>query len=174
MAGLDNDIATKVQGCQVCQLHQSAPPQAPLYPWEWPSWPWARLHIDHAGPFLGKLYLIVVDAHRLEASIVNSTSAECTIAHLRKLFMTHGIPEQIVSDNGARFTSEEFKQFTRRNGIKHIFMGMLIRWTGAREWSTGMEHWNGLLEWSTGACCTFISSNQRISFFILFIAQWYF
>ena len=29
-------------------------------------------------------------------------------------------------------------------------MGMLIRWTGAREWSAGMEHWNGVLEWTTG------------------------
>ena len=27
---------------------------------------------------------------------------------------------------------------------------MLIQWTGAREWSTGMERWNGALEWSTG------------------------
>ena len=44
------------------------------------------------------------------------------------------------------------------------------RWNGALEWSTGMDYWNGALERAS----TFISSNQLISFFILFIAQWYF
>ena len=32
--------------------------------------------------------------------------------------MTH---EQMVSNNGAGFMSDEFKQFTQCNGIKHVF-----------------------------------------------------
>jgi transposase InsO family protein len=30
-----------------------------------------------------------------------------------------GIPKQIVSDNGPQFTSGEFENFTKQNGIKH-------------------------------------------------------
>ena len=58
----DSMIENKVQGCETCQLHQPLPPKAPLHPWESPNRSWSRLHIDHAGPYLGKLYLIVVDA----------------------------------------------------------------------------------------------------------------
>ena len=36
---------------------------APLHPWQWPDKPWSRLHPDFAGPFLGRMYLILVDAH---------------------------------------------------------------------------------------------------------------
>ena len=36
---------------------------ASLHPWEWPSQPWSRLHIDFAGPFEGKMFLVVVDSH---------------------------------------------------------------------------------------------------------------
>lgn len=46
---------------------------------------------------------------------------KCTISKLRTLFATHGLPEQIVSDNGAGFWSAEFHHFTAQNGIKHIF-----------------------------------------------------
>ena len=31
----------------------------------------------------------------------------------------HGIPELILSDNGTAFTSDEFKEFVRKNGIRH-------------------------------------------------------
>ena len=34
--------------------------------------------------------------------------------------MTHGIPEQSVSDNGPQFTSSEFTDFCKANDIKHI------------------------------------------------------
>ena len=33
----------------------------------------------------------------------------------------HGLPDCIVSDNGPTFTSEEFREFTSANGIRHIF-----------------------------------------------------
>jgi hypothetical protein len=35
----------------------------PIHPWEWPSKPWQRIHIDFAGPLLEKQFLVVVDAH---------------------------------------------------------------------------------------------------------------
>jgi transposase InsO family protein len=47
------------------------------------------------------------------------TTADKTIIALRQLFATHGIPQQIVSDNGPPFVSSEFKDFTHTNGIKH-------------------------------------------------------
>ena len=43
-----------------------------------------------------------------------------TVTVLRRVFSTHGIPEMIVSDNGAAFTSSEFEEFTKRNGIRHL------------------------------------------------------
>ncbi|KAJ8406871.1 hypothetical protein AAFF_G00291470 [Aldrovandia affinis] len=42
------------------------------------------------------------------------------ISTLRLLFATHGLPDIIVSDNGAFFTSAEFQEFARRNGIRHV------------------------------------------------------
>ena len=97
------------------------PPNAPLHPWIWLSRPWQRIHIDFAGPFMDKSFFIVVDAHSKWAEVVEmpqSTTAR-TIAVLRHLFATHGIPEQIVSDNGPQFTSNDFAEFTKTNGIKH-------------------------------------------------------
>ena len=49
--GLDADIEDKVKSCKVCQFHRAAP----LHPWEWPEKSWSRIHIDHAGPFMGQL-----------------------------------------------------------------------------------------------------------------------
>lgn len=72
---------------------------------------------------MGKVYLLIIDAHSkwMEVFIVPSTSAANSIAKLRQIFATHGIPEQIVSDNGTGFASEEFKTFTQQNGIRHTF-----------------------------------------------------
>ena len=61
-----------------------------------------------SGPYLGKWFLIVVDAHSnwLEVKVVNSATTTTTIEHLHSLFATHmhGLPEMIVSDNESAFT----------------------------------------------------------------------
>ena len=56
--GMDLDLENMVKSCPNCQVNQKAPPVAPLHPWEWPQRPWTRLHIDYAGPFLGKMFLV--------------------------------------------------------------------------------------------------------------------
>ena len=68
-------------------------------------------------------YILTVDAHSkwIDVHIVNSTSVETTIMKLRSVFATHRLPEQIVSNNGTGFASEEFKKFTEQNGIKHNY-----------------------------------------------------
>ena len=119
--GLDKQIEDCVEQCRVCQESRPVPAKAPIHPWEWPHNPWSRIHIDHAGPFLGHLYLVVVDSHSkwMDVQIVSSTSSEVTIKKLSELFAVHGIPELIVSDNGTGFTSDEFKSFVESNGISH-------------------------------------------------------
>ena len=98
------------------------PPTAPLQPWEWPQTPWVHLHADYTGPFLGQMFFIVVDAHSkwMEVKPTNTATTAATIHHLRSIFATHGLPEMIVTDNTSIFTSEEFKLFTKQNGIHHV------------------------------------------------------
>ena len=42
-----------------------------------------------------------------------------TIQSLQNIFSTHGLPQVVVSDNGAPFVSAEFKEFLFKNGIRH-------------------------------------------------------
>ena len=47
-------------------------------------------------------------------------SSEKTIETLRSVFATHGLSQMLVTDNGLAFTSNEFREFTQKNGIKHV------------------------------------------------------
>ena len=100
---------------------QDDPPTLPLIPWNWPTRPWSRLHIDYLCPFLGHMWLLIVDAHSkwLEVFPMASTSSSATIQCLRDVFSRFGIPDRIVSDNASYFVSAEFGEFMTKNGIKH-------------------------------------------------------
>ena len=121
-SGFDPDIENQAKPCLSCQEQASKPAVAPLHPWVWPNSPWKRIHIDYAGPFLNKMFLVVVDAHSKWPEVIqmSSTTSQNTTEALQALFARYGLPEQIVSDNGAQFTSQEFSDFVQANGIKHI------------------------------------------------------
>lgn len=120
--GIDHDLETLCKECTNCQSLRKAPPKAPLHPWEYPTRPWSRLHIDYAGPKLGHMFLVVVDARTkwLEVILMKTATSATTIEKLRAMFAVHGLPDTIVSDNGSVFTSTEFAEFTKFNGIRHV------------------------------------------------------
>ena len=106
----------------MCQLHQNNTAKSPVHPWEWTSKPWVRIHIDYAGSFLIKMFLIIIDSHSkwLEVIPTSDAGSKETIKILRSVFATHDLPGQCVSDNGSAFMSIEFEEFLQLNGIKQI------------------------------------------------------
>ena len=118
---MDQEIEDLVKRCSVCQENRPSPPPAPLHPWQWLSQPWSRLHLDFAGPYMGRV-LVIVDACSkwLDAYIMSTITSSKTIETLKTVFATHGLLQTIVTDNGSSFTSEKFKRFMDNNGIKHI------------------------------------------------------
>lgn len=121
--GMDEAIESLCRACSTCAAEADAPPRHAPCPWPWPDKPWARVHLDFLGPLNGRIYLIMVDARTkwIEVSQVPSTAANHTISRLTDVFARFGLPRQIVSDNGPPFTSSEFSQFLRSNGVEHLF-----------------------------------------------------
>ena len=72
--------------------------------------------------YTGKMLLIIVDAHSKWPEVIpmTTTTAAKTIEALQAIFARYGLPEQLVSNNGPQFTSDDFSQFMTANGIKHI------------------------------------------------------
>lgn len=119
--GLDKEIEETVKLCTACQEAAKSPASSQPASWSWPGGPWKRLHLDFAGPYQGKTFLVIVDAYSKSLEVVPMSSATSanTIAALRHVFSYFGLPEHLVTDNGSQFTSVEFQKFLRDNDIQH-------------------------------------------------------
>ena len=120
--GLNGGIEQKVKTCIPCQNNRKMPSTAPMHPWEWPRALCSRIHIDYLDPFLGKMFLLIVDSHYkwVEVHVTTGTTTATTIDKLQTTFTALGLPEVIVSDNGPAFCSDEFRSFMKQNGIQHV------------------------------------------------------
>ncbi|XP_063915487.1 uncharacterized protein K02A2.6-like [Zophobas morio] len=117
---MSTQIENFIANCPNCLKLREAPGLSKLMPWSIPDSVWERIHIDFLGPIFNKQILIVVDAYSkwTEAFVMTNISTQATINVLRSLFARFGFPKTIVSDNGRAFTSEEFENFLRVNGIR--------------------------------------------------------
>ena len=104
------------------RLQEKSHQRSHYTPWARTEKLWSRIHIDYAGPFEGKIFLLMIDTHSkwLEIHVTNSATATVTTELLRKSFASLGLPEVIISDSAATFTGEEMGEFMKENGIRHI------------------------------------------------------
>ena len=114
------DIEEKVNRCYTCQSSWASPARTPLHPWEWLRELRHWIHVDYTDYNIRNL-LIVTDAHSkwIEVYLSGATNSTTIIEKLRCCFAMHDLPNLLVSDNGLCFTSWEFAEFTKKNGIKH-------------------------------------------------------
>ena len=62
------------------------------------------------------MFLIAVD----EVHVISNTTVLRILDSLRQMFAAYGLPNQIVTDNGSQFISQDIAVFMRNNGIKHL------------------------------------------------------
>ena len=118
--GLSAQIKAMVEDCTTCSKHREQHPE-PLMSTPLPERPWQLIATDLF--ILERVtYLLVVDyySHYVEVvALPKSTSSLKIIQALKTIFARHGIPDQVRSDNGPQYHSDEFTQFAKEWGFQH-------------------------------------------------------
>ena len=106
--GIGKQLQDLIQHCPVC-CQERLQPAEPLIPSEFPSLPWETVATDL---FYWKesTYLLVVDyfSRFIEIAHFTTENSSEVIRQLKILFTSHGIPCNVVSDNGPQFASRQF------------------------------------------------------------------
>ncbi|KAM8707498.1 hypothetical protein ACLKA7_005042 [Drosophila subpalustris] len=120
---MDKDIEDLVANCSACQVTRSDPKKIPTQAWKLATRPFERVHVDYAGPFLGKYLFVMVDAYTKwpEVHVVPNITTQTTIEKCREIFAIPNLPTPniLVSDHGTQFNAELFKNFLKNNGTIH-------------------------------------------------------
>ena len=103
------------KSCPPCQMVSMLPPPEQLKRTELPSGPWQHISADLMIPSLpsGDHLFVVVDYHSryMEVQVLKSTTTDKIISRLKSMFLTHGLPVSITTDNGPQSISHEFQRF---------------------------------------------------------------
>ena len=119
--GMDNEIKSMVNSCQLCQRYQKSQPQEDLIERDMPSGVWDSLHSD-VFEVEGVKYVLVIDEFSkfpFVKKLKGETSREL-IEYLEDLFGCYGKPSKFYSDNGGNYASQLFKDFMEDWEVKHI------------------------------------------------------
>lgn len=120
---IDSDVEEMCKQCVICSAESQAAPRVLPQPWPYHTQPWSKIHIDFLGPLNGKTFLVLIDSTTkwLEIMEMYRTNASSVIKNLRSTFAHFGLPIEVVSDQGPPFTSSEFREFLKINGIRQSF-----------------------------------------------------
>ena len=118
--GMSSQLTDLVSNCVECKKHLT-PKVQPLIPTELPQLPWQKVAMD-LFEWKKKTYLLIVDFYSryIEIALLNRLTSEEVVAHCQSIFARHGIPEQVVSDNGPQFAAEAFQVFAQSYGFDHV------------------------------------------------------
>ena len=117
----NNDIENHIGRCGTCQKHRYKQAKEPMEQHEVPEKPWRKIGAD-LFTLYGKNFLVVVDytSNYPEVAKLEDLPSTNTISHMKSIMARHGLPSVVVSDNGPRFSSREFRQFAMQYGFKHV------------------------------------------------------
>ena len=117
--GMSTQLTELVSSCHECRK-QSTPRAQPLILTELPELPWQNVAMD-LFDWKKQTYLVIVDYYSrfIEVTRLEKLTSEEVIRHCKSIFARHGVPEQVISDNGPQFAADEFKLFAVLYGFEH-------------------------------------------------------
>ena len=122
---LFQDVKQYCRTCEECQLHGGRKVKALMTPLPVMGEPFRRIAMDIVGPLprtgRGNRFILVVSDYATqypEAIPLRNISAGKIAEVLIDIFARHGIPEEILTDQGTNFTSALLGELYRLMGIK--------------------------------------------------------
>ncbi len=117
---INKDIENMVQQCYACATYRNKQQAEPMIQRQLPTRPWQVVATD-LFEFSGKNYILIVDyySNYPEVIAINSQTSETIIKAMKTTFARHGIPDEVVSDNGPCYSSAEFSKFSKDWGFTH-------------------------------------------------------
>lgn len=117
---MSHDVEQAVRRCDACREGAARPMREPLHPHHIPDVPWAKVGSDifQSG---NKYFLILVDyfSNYIEVCPLTNIGSKTVIASMKDQFARHGIPEELITDNGPAYASKEFAEFRKEWGFTH-------------------------------------------------------
>ena len=115
--GIDNlkEAERICKTCHGCQLDSQPLKPEQITRTEFPSAPWQHLAADLLGPLpSGDYIFVVVDYYSrfFEMEFTKSITTEKIVSLMSKMFVTHGLPCSLRTDNGPQFISDHFKRLS--------------------------------------------------------------
>ena len=119
--GITKEVINQVHQCDLGQKYQRKAAKEPILQPEPPNRACERLSSD-LFELKGQQHLILTDQYSRFPVIrrLTSTTSSAVINHLKSIFAEHGIPTQLLTDNGSQYSSAEFKHFMNVYGVEHI------------------------------------------------------
>lgn len=119
--GMNKVIADEVGRCDICQSSQAAQAKETMISHEISTRPWQKIGCD-LFELYGKDYLISVDYYSsfFEVDLLQDKKADSVITVLKGHMARHGIPDQLISDNGPPFQSCDFQAFAQTYEFDHV------------------------------------------------------
>lgn len=126
---MDNAIKKYIRDCDVCKAvkNTNLNQRAPMGSYREAKHPWRVVSTDYIGPLprskLGNKWILsIVDSFSkfvIVKPMKDSTSPTTCKLIEENLFLTHGVPEKLISDNGSQFESNIFAKLMQKYRVEH-------------------------------------------------------
>lgn len=159
---MQGEIKDFISQCSTCNEFERNQEKETLINHKIPDRPWSKIGIV-LFTFKKEEYLIAVDYYSdyFEIDKLHDTTSSSIIECLKIQFSRHGIPDTVVSDNGAQLVSSEFHDFAQDWEFEHVTSSPYHSQSNGKAESavkiaknilkkskrSGKDQWKALLDW---------------------------